>query len=261
MIKLNQKELNEYANIILNDYDSNNPSSIFKTKIKLSNNEALLIQSKISKLRTDRGEEVMGYKIGCVSKDTQKKMGFTQPAWGTLWKSELYKSGVELNKKDYSNPAMEAEFGIKLNRDIDPKLVSFDYILNSIDSIYPLIEIHNLVFNGEEPYGAELLANNALHAGVILGPKNEFSKDQKITDLKLIYDNKIIDAWTDKKWPLDMLSEVEWLVKEQAKINVILKKDDLILTGAYGFPVPINNNTLIKVSSSEFGDVEAKFKQ
>ena len=203
----------------------------------------------------------MGYKIGCVSKDTQKKMGFTQPAWGTLWKSELYKSGVELNKKDYSNPAMEAEFGVKLNRDIDPKLVSFDYILNSIDSIYPLIEIHNLVFNGEEPYGAELLANNALHAGVILGPKNEFSKDQKITDLKLIYDNKTIDSWTDKKWPFDMLSEVEWLVKEQAKINVILKKDDLILTGAYGFPVPINNNTLIKVSSSEFGDVEAKFKQ
>ena len=259
MIKLNQEELNEYANNILNDYDSNNPSSIFKTKIKLSNNDALLIQSKISELRIDRGEEVMGYKIGCVSKDTQKKMGFTQPAWGTLWKSELYKSGVELNKKDYSNPAMEAEFGVKLNRDIDPKLVSFDYILNSIDSIYPLIEIHNLVFNGEEPYGAELLANNALHAGVILGPKNEFSKDQKITDLKLIYDNKTIDTWTDKKWPFDMLSEVEWLVKEQAKINVILKKDDLILTGAYGFPVPINDNTLIKVSSSEFGDVEAKF--
>ena len=261
MIKLNQKEINAYANTILNDYDSNNPSSIFKTKIRLSNNDALLIQSKISKLRIDRGEEVMGYKIGCVSKDTQKKMGFTQPAWGTLWKSELHKSGVELNKKDYSNPAMEAEFGVKLNRDIDPKLVSFDYILNSIDSIYPLIEIHNLVFNGEEPYGAELLANNALHAGVILGPKNEFSKDQKITDLKLIYDNKTIDTWTDKKWPFDMLSEVEWLVKEQAKINVILKKNDLILTGAYGFPVPINNNTLIKVSSSEFGDVEAKFKQ
>ena len=29
MIKLNQKELNEYANTILNDYDSNNPSSIY----------------------------------------------------------------------------------------------------------------------------------------------------------------------------------------------------------------------------------------
>ena len=261
MKKLTQRELDLFANKVLLDYDTKNPGTIFKEKIKISNEDALFLQSKVTKLRIDRGEKVIGYKIGCVAKETQKKMGFTQPAWGTLWKSELYKSGVELNKKDYSNPAMEAEFGVKLNRDIDPKLVSFDYILNSIDSIYPLIEIHNLVFNGEEPYGAELLANNALHAGVILGPKNEFSKDQKITDLKLIYDNKTIDTWTDKKWPFDMLSEVEWLVKEQAKINVILKKDDLILTGAYGFPVPINNNTLIKVSSSEFGDVEAKFKQ
>jgi 2-keto-4-pentenoate hydratase len=163
-----------------------------------------------------------------------------------------------LNKKDYSNPAMEAEFGVKLNRDIDPKLVSFDYILESIDSIYPLIEIHNLVFNGEEPYGAELLANNALHAGVILGPGTKLFNN-KITDLKLIYDNEVVDTWENKKWPYDMLSVVEWLVKEQNKINNILKKDDLILTGAYGFPVPINDKTLIQVSSSEFGDVEAKF--
>ena len=57
---------------------------------------------------------------------------------------------------------MEAEFGIILNRDINPELVSFDYILESVQSIYPLIEIHNLVFNGDPPNGAELLANNAL---------------------------------------------------------------------------------------------------
>ncbi|MDB2341182.1 hypothetical protein N9V33_00340 [Candidatus Pelagibacter bacterium] len=259
MKKLTLKELDQYANKILKDYDNNNPSSIFKTKIRLSNNDALLIQSKVTKSRIRRGEKVMGYKIGCVAKETQKKMGFIQPAWGTLWKSELYESGVELKKKDYSNPAMEAEFGVKLNRDIDPKLVSYDYILDSIESIFPLIEIHNLVFNGDEPYGAELLANNALHAGVILGPENKLSKEKKITDLKLIYNNETVDIWTDKKWPNDMLSEVEWLVKEQEKITNVLKKDDLILTGAYGFPVPINYNTLIKVSSSEFGDVEAKF--
>ena len=259
MIKLNQNELNEYANNILNDYDSNNPSSIFKTKIKLSNNDALLIQSKISKLRIDRGEEVMGYKIGCVSKDTQKKMGFTQPAWGTLWKSELYKSGVELNKKDYTNPAMEAEFGVILSRDIKPEISSFNYILESIEGIYSLIEIHNLVFHGNEPYGAELLANNAIHAGVILGLEKKLPTNKLETDLKLIYDNEIIDTWVNKKWPVDMLSEVNWLVKEQAKSNNYLKKGDLILTGAYGFPVPINDKKIIEVTSSAFGGVKAIF--
>ena len=166
---------------------------------------------------------------------------------------------VILNKKDYTNPAMEAEFGVILNRDIKPDLASFDYILQSIEGVYPLIEIHNLVFYGNEPYGAELLANNAIHAGIIIGPETKIPSEKVETDLKLIYDNEIIDTWTNKIWPNDMLSEIEWLIKEQARKNNYLKKGDLILTGAYGFPVPINEKKLVEVTSSTFGDVTATF--
>ena len=154
---------------------------------------------------------------------------------------------------------MEAEFGVILNRDIKPELVSFDYILQSIESIYPLIEIHNLIFHGDAPHGAELLANNAIHAGVVLGPETKFPKSNELTDLKLIYDEEIVDIWSNKSWPNDMLAEMEWLVKEQAKINNTLKKGNLILTGAYGFPVPINDKKIIKATSSAFGDVKAIF--
>ena len=259
MAVLTQKDIDLFAQKILEDYDSKNPGVIFKRKIKISNTEALLIQSTVSKLRKKRGEELIGYKIGCVLKETQKKMGFTHPACGTLWKNELHISGVSLSKKDYSNPAMEAEFGIILNRDLKPEPISFKYILESIESIHPLIEIHNLVFYGDAPHGAELLANNAIHAGVILGLENKFPKSNQSTDLKLIYDKETVGAWPDKEWPHDMLSEVAWLVKEQAKINNILKKGDLILTGAYGFPVPINEKKVIEVTSSAFGEVKAIF--
>ena len=259
MSNLSQKELDLLSNKILEDYDSKNPSIIFKEKRNISNEDALLIQTNVAKLREKRGEEIVGYKIGCISKDTQKKMGFTQPACGYLWKRELYNSGVVLNKKNYTNPAMEAEFGIKLNRDINPELSSFDYILESIEAIYPLIEIHNLIFYGDEPHGAELLANNAIHAGVVLGSETKLPTNKIETDLKLIYDNKIIDAWSNKIWPNDMLAEVDWLVKEQAGNDNNLKKGDLILTGAYGFPVPINDKKLIEVTSSAFGDVKATF--
>ena len=256
---LTQKDIDLFAQKILEDYDLKDPGNIFKNKIQINNTEALLIQSTVAKLRKKRGEEIIGYKIGCVLKETQKKMGFTHPAWGTLWKNELHTSGVSLSKKNYSNPAMEAEFGIILNRDLKPEPISFKYILESIESIHPLIEIHNLVFYGDAPHGAELLANNAIHAGVILGPETKFLKNNQTTDLKLIYDKEIVDAWSNKKWPHDMLSEVAWLVKEQAKINNILKKGDLILTGAYGFPVPINEKKIIEVTSSAFGEVKAIF--
>ena len=259
MSQLTQKEINKFSQKILEDYDSKNPGSIFKDKIKISNADAALVQSTVSKLRQKRGEEIIGYKIGCVLKETQKKMGFSQPAWGTLWKNELHNNGVTLYKKDYSNPAMEAEFGIILNRDLNKDKISFEYILHSIESIYPLIEIHNLVFHGEAPHGAELLANNAIHAGVVLGPKNKLPKNDQITDLKLIYDQETIDTWSNKKWPYDMLSEMKWLVNEQAKINNTLKKGDLILIGAYGFPVPINEKKIVETTSSLFGSVKAIF--
>ena len=76
---------------------------------------------------------------------------------------------------------------------------------------------------------------------------------------RLIYDKEVIDIWTNKIWPNDMLLEIEWLIKEQARKNNYLKKGDLILTGAYGFPVPINEKKLVEVTSSAFGDVTASF--
>ena len=154
---------------------------------------------------------------------------------------------------------MEAEFGSFFNRDLRSEDILLEYMLDSIDLIYPLIEFHNLVFHGDALHGAELLANNAIHAGVILGPKNNLPNNNQITDLKLIYDKKIIDSWSNKNWPRDMLSEVTWLVNELAKIGSVLKKGDLILTGAYGFPVPINEKKIIEVTSSAFGDVKAIF--
>jgi 2-keto-4-pentenoate hydratase len=81
MTQLTQNELKLFAQKILEDYDKKNPGTIFKDKINISNAEALSIQSEVSKLREKRGEEVIGYKIGCISKETQGKMGFTQPAY------------------------------------------------------------------------------------------------------------------------------------------------------------------------------------
>ena len=260
MLELSQFQLDVYAHKILDDYDAKTPSGIFKDKISISIEDALRIQLAVTNLREKRGEEVIGYKIGCVSKDTQRKMGFTKPAWGRLWKNELYLDGTTLDKRNFANPAMEAEFGIVLNRDLTPELVNLDYILDSIETIHPIIEIHNLVFNGDPPFGAELLANNAIHAGVVMGKPTKANIKSEITDLKLIFDNEIIDTWSDKKWPHDMLSEVEWLVKEQDKIGNILKKGNLILTGAYGLPIPINDKKLIQVTSSLFGNVSALFQ-
>ena len=260
MMDLTETQLEIYAKKMLSDYDSKTPSTIFKDRLTITIKDAWRIQSAVAKLRTTRGEKIVGYKIGCVSKKTQKEMGFTKPAWGRLWNNEIHTDGVTLKKHSFSNPAMEAEFGIILKRDLLPDLISLNYIVNSVETIHPVIEIHNLVFNGDRPFGPELLANNAIHAGVVLGTSNKGGLGSQNTDLKLIFDKEEVDAWKDKKWPNDMLSEVEWLVKEQAKLGNILRKGNLILTGAFGLPIPINGKNLIEVTSSLFGKASAIFE-
>ena len=100
MNELTQNKLKSCAQKILNDYDAKNHSAFFKNKnIKISISDAYKVQSILTDLRIKRGEKVIGYKIGSISKQTQKKYGFSYPAWGRLWESELHSNGKKLSKK------------------------------------------------------------------------------------------------------------------------------------------------------------------
>ena len=61
MANLSKKELELFSNKILEDYHFNNPSIIFKEKINISNEDALLIQANVARLRKKKGEEIIGY--------------------------------------------------------------------------------------------------------------------------------------------------------------------------------------------------------
>ena len=77
MNELTQNKLESYDHRILNDYDVKNYSALFKNKnIKISVSDAYKIQSILTDLRIKRGEKVIGYKFGSISKQTQKNMVF-----------------------------------------------------------------------------------------------------------------------------------------------------------------------------------------
>ena len=258
-MQLNEKELTALAIQMLADYDAHTPGTEFGNGLRMSVEEAWQLQTMVSELRQKRGEKVVGFKIGAVCKGNQNLIGLSHPAWGRLWKNEQHSDGATLYKKDYANPSMEAEFGIILNRDIQTYKTSLEDILEAIESVHPVIEIHNLVFRGERPIGAELLANNAIHAGVVRGLGKIDPKETITTDLELIYDGEVVDSWYETKWPHDYLSAIDWLVHEQAKVGRKLRKNELILTGALGPPIPIEEKKLVEAKSPQLGGVSACF--
>ena len=244
---------------MLMDYDAHEPGSVFAKGLRLELSDAWKLQSAVANLREERGETAVGYKIGCVCENNQKANGLSHPVWGRLWSTEQHYNGVSLRKDNFANPAIEAEFAVSLNRSIHPFDTSDSVLAEAVAEIYPVIELHNLVRRGTPPTGAELIANNCIHAGVVRGQGVKVSATVLDTDLALIYDGQTVDSWSSIQWPGDILSAVKWLAVQLEENGKQLKEGDLILTGAFGPPIPIGDKSRVDVTSSAFGNVSASF--
>jgi len=259
MTAVNETQLNTIADQLLSDYDNHNPGTVFASGLRLTIADAIRVQDAVTIRREQRGESVVGYKIGCVSEGNQKIMGVTHPVTGRLWSTEQYEDGIELRKSDFANIAIEAEFAVTLSRELDPADLSVTSIVEAIDTVFPVLELHNLIMRGEAPLGHELIANNAIHAGVVRGAGNKGKTLDIETDLALIYDGETVDSWTGIRWPVDVLEAIPWLATMLARYGKRLVAGDTILVGALGPPIPVEGATRVDVTSSVFGKVTATF--
>ena len=128
-----------------------------------------------------------------------------------------------------------------------------------MESIFPVLELHNLILRGDPPNGHELIANNAIHAGVVSGKRIANPQTALETNLELVYDGTTIDSWSGIRWPTDFLSPVCWLVSNLGREGRQLKEGDTILIGALGPPLAVENVQRVEVRSSAFGAVGATF--
>ncbi len=255
---LDGAELDTIAARMLADYDAVNPGSVFAEGFRPDLADAWRIQTAITTLREARGEQVIGYKTGAQSPSNREMMGLPQPVWGRLWASERHHDGAALKKSDYANIAIEAEFGITVSHDLEPGLSSRE-IADAVEAVYPLLELHNLIFRGEPPHGSELVANNCINCGVVLGAPVKDLSTARETDLQLVYDGTVVDEWSNLRWPHDIIASIDWLTGTLATSGLRVKAGDLILTGAWGPPIPVGAHTRVDVISSAFGNVSATF--
>ena len=205
------------------------------------------------------GEHVVGYKIGCVSTINQQTLGLPHPVWGNLWSTEQYADGVQLRKADFANIAIEVEFAVTIKSAIDQHNITADDVVRAVDSALPVLELHHLVLRSDPPHGHELIASNAIHAGVVRGTSTLALSTVTETDLALIYDGAVIDSWSAIQWPHAVLGAIVWLAKALAEHGKRIEAGDTILTGALGPRIAVNAATSVSVTSSAFGQVGATF--
>jgi 2-keto-4-pentenoate hydratase len=161
-------DLDELARRMLANYDARTPGELFGEPIEVTTVQAYALQKETARLREQRGERVIGYKIGCTSRPIQVQLGVEEPIFGGLFDTGCHPSGVRLPYAHYVNLAIEGELAIRLSQDLPRRPLWDEEYAGAIGSVLPVIELHNYVLPTNGHPAAALIASGGMHAGLVL---------------------------------------------------------------------------------------------
>jgi 2-keto-4-pentenoate hydratase len=221
------------------------------------------LQTAVANLRRDRGERIIGYKVGCTSQKIRAQLGINHSVTGRIFETEQYTSGVELSRNNFANLAVEGELAVELLHEPSEEGFSGDGIPACVARVFPVIELHHHVMRGEQPSAGELIANNALHAGFIAGvgisPADiDCEAFLDASSLSIFADNRLLEACSGRSTVQTIRSSLKWLMKVLRDRGDQLRSGQIVLTGSIPSLIPITEDCGIRVEAPPFGNVEVK---
>jgi len=246
------------AALILADYDAGRANDIFRERGTgwLTIDEAYAIQREVAGLRERRGERSIGYKVGCLSATIQKQFGLREPVYGHIWQSEMLASGASLSVRTtapegrrFVNFAIEGEIGVCLAKDMPPDAPPA-LLHECVECWLPVIELHNYVFRGPSPTSQELVAGNAMHAGVVAGTPSKIplASLAERAEIEIKINGSPVEAKRVAEIPGGPMGTLRWLASALTRFGEKLKAGQIVLTGSPGKLIPVSGNAHIEVS-------------
>jgi 2-keto-4-pentenoate hydratase len=254
----------QWASRQLADYDARNPGSLFAEEVVLNVAQAYELQSAVAQLRRDRGERIIGYKVGCTSPRIRAQLRINHCVTGRLYNSERHASGAALSRTEYAKLAIEGELAVELSREPTESDFFGSEVPPCVASVLPVIELHNHVMRGGQPSAGELIANNAIHAGFVAGggvSSNDIYGERSLESpaLSIFADGRLLDECAGPALIQTINSSLKWLTEVVRDRGDRLSAGRIILTGSIPSLIPIAEDCGIRVDAPPFGSVEVKF--
>jgi 2-keto-4-pentenoate hydratase len=216
------------ARRVLADHDARTPCQ----PLDLTSDQAYALQAEIARLRVLRGETVIGYKLGCTSKAIQQQLGIHEPIYGRLFATGCFASGARLSRAHYANLAIEGELALRLANDLSDSPLADDEWAGAIESIFPVIELHDYVFWSARPCAQDLIASNGMHAGFVVAEQPHGGPLIEVNGLSILINDCKVDGIGDP-WTMDgPIAALRWLAARLGERGLRLTRGQVILTGS-----------------------------
>jgi 2-keto-4-pentenoate hydratase len=223
-----------WARRLLADFDSLTPWRTFVPPDRLTLEEAYALQGEVAGLRQERGDRIVGYKIGCTSRAIQDQLGIHQAIFGRVFEKGCFKAGSRLDHARFANLAVEGELAMRLSRDLSYGPLSDEEYIEAVKTVFPVIELHHYDLPVNSHPGVPLIASGGMHAGLVLPVQETMCQDgvPLVMDLELAINGRVAGR-TEAPWPMDgPAAALRWLSAQLAEWGLQLLSGQVILTGS-----------------------------
>jgi 2-keto-4-pentenoate hydratase len=231
---MSRDELAVWARHLLADFDSLTQWRSFVPADELTIEQAYALQGEVARLRQDRGERIIGYKIGCTSRAIQDQLGIREPIVGRLFDTNGFPAASRLGHARFANLAIEGELAIRLSRNLPRDPLSDEAYIGAVDSVFPVIELHHYILPVNRHPAVPLIASGGMHAGLVLAEQETTCSDgvPVVRELDVAINDHIAGK-TTKPWTMGgPATTLRWLTARLAEWGLQLLQGQVILTGS-----------------------------
>jgi len=115
---------------------------------------------------------VVGYKIGCASKESQALVGASGPFAARIFSPSRFASPAGIRAHDFFTLGVEAEFGFTMRAALPPRRAPYERaeVARAVASVAPVIELCDTrLENWRSARIEEIIADNGFHGGLVVG--------------------------------------------------------------------------------------------
>ena len=199
----------------------------------LSIQDAYRIQQATTLRRTQRGERVVGHKVGLTAKAMQDLFGVREPDFGHLLDTMMHDAKRPLDLGELIDPQIEVEPAFVLGQRLAGPKIGIDEVLNATAYVSVCFEVIDSRIQDWRIKIQDTVADNGSSARVVLGsermPVAGLALENMETVLEL--DGKIVATGNTSAILGHPANGVAWLANAIAKFGVTLEAGDIVLPG------------------------------
>lgn len=216
--------------------------------------EAYDIQRASMALRTERGDEVIGLKMGLTSRAKMEQMGVHEPIYGHLTRTMRLDDGGEMARTDHAHPRVEPEVAFLLGADLAGPVTPAEALL-SVDAVCAALEIIDSRYENFKFTLIDVVADNASSSRFVLGSTLKLTQDVDLGNLGMVMEvnGKVVQTGSSAAifdHPAKSLAQLANMLAERGEI---LPAGSIILAGGATAAVAIQPGDVVqlKVDSLE----------